>query len=80
MQIKVNATGDVARLYGDLRANNPLKKQIDKAKELFESDNNVGNYISKKPWPDKYEAHDIRNLYRFPLSRFYRMIYTVRPD
>jgi mRNA-degrading endonuclease RelE of RelBE toxin-antitoxin system len=78
-KIEVRATPDVAELYSKLKADDYLKKQMQKAKELMEKDNNIGDYIKNKPWPDKYvRTHDISNLYRYPIGDYYRMIYTIR--
>jgi hypothetical protein len=78
-RIQVHATPHVAELYNKLKSKDYLKKQIQKAKELMEQDNNIGDYIKKKPWPDKYvRTHDVSNLYRYPLGSYYRMIYTIR--
>lgn len=80
-RIEVCATPDVGEFYNKLKPNDYLRKQIQIAKELMERGNNMGDYIKKKPWPDKYlKTHAVTNLYRYPIGSYYRMIYTVRGD
>jgi mRNA-degrading endonuclease RelE of RelBE toxin-antitoxin system len=77
--IQVVSTRDVNELYQDPKTQKFLKDQIGIARELMEQDENVGNYIKKKPWPDRYvKTHDVSNLYQYRLGDYYRMIYTVR--
>jgi hypothetical protein len=77
--VQVVSTKNVRELYHNPKTQKFLKDQIDIAAELMEQDKNVGNYIKKKPWPDRYvKTHDVSNLYQYPMGDYHRMIYTVR--
>ncbi len=79
-QILVRVDPAIKKKYDNLEPNNFLRKQIDNAHELMLHDENPGDYIDKKPWPKKYLAHDVPNLYVYRLGIYYRMIYTIRTD
>jgi hypothetical protein len=77
--IKVVSTENVKELYHNPKTEKFLKDQIKTAIELMEQDKNVGNFIKKKPWPDRYvKTHDVSNLYQYRMGDYHRMIYTVR--
>lgn len=52
-------------------------QQINEAMNFLKEDDNKGDYIDKKPYPDRYRKHEITNLYRYPISN-YRLIYTIK--
>jgi hypothetical protein len=76
----VTVVRPVKKKYDTLKPKHFLKKQIDSAYELMQSDTNPGDYIDKKPWPDKYLAHHVTTLYVYRLGGSDRMIYTIRTD
>jgi len=45
----------------------------------MKQDENFGDYVKKKPWPDKYiKTHEVTNLYRREIGGNHRLIYTIR--
>ncbi len=59
--------------------NNPVKIGVNQVIEAMKQDENLGDYIKKKHWPDKYvKAHEVTNLYRREISGNHRLIYTIR--
>jgi hypothetical protein len=62
-----------------LSDNDPVKIKVDLITEEMKRDRNLGDYIKKKPWPDKYlRTHEVTNLYRREVGGNHRLIYTIR--
>jgi hypothetical protein len=66
------------KIYDRLPDNDLVKKRIKEAIGEMRQDVNKGDFIRKKPYPEKYIAQDIRILYVYSLPRANRLIYTVR--
>jgi mRNA-degrading endonuclease HigB of HigAB toxin-antitoxin module len=62
-----------------LSNNDPIKIKVDQVIDEMKQDKNLGDYIKKKPWPDKYvKTHEVANLYRLEIGGNHRLIYTIR--
>ncbi len=76
--VEVVGSNDFMKIYTKLPASNN-KKKIDEFKEDLKKDINKGDYIKRKPYPDKYRVdHGVYNLYCFDIGLKHRMIYTIR--
>jgi hypothetical protein len=55
-----------------------ILKSIDKKVEIIKSNIHFGNPISKDLIPKEYiEKYNVTNLFRVPLPKFWRMLYTL---
>ena len=68
-----------------IKANSSLKKddysrlRVDEAMNSLKQNKNRGEKLAKTHWPEKYKQLDIRNLFRYEITkRDYRLIYTIR--
>ncbi len=76
---RVFASPDVLDVLKALSSNDPVKLKVDQVTDEMKQDKNLGDYIKKKPWPDKYiKTHEVTNLYRHEIGRSHRLIYTIR--
>ncbi len=58
-----------------------LLKSINRALELLRNNPFIGIQVSKKLIPKKYiDKFDVTNLWKFNLSNYWRMIYTVTSE
>lgn len=67
------------KVVGDLSNNDPIKIKVDQITDEMKQDRNLGDYVKKKPWPDKYlRTREVINLYRREVGGNHRPIYTVK--
>ena len=53
------------RVIEALSDNDPVKIKVNRITDEMKQDRNFGDYIKKKPWPDKYlRTHEVITLYR----------------
>lgn len=77
--IEVAGSKDFMKIYNKLAESSKRKTKIDEFTRDLKQDVNKGDYIKRKPYPDKYRiTHDVRNLYCFDIGLTHRMIYTIR--
>jgi hypothetical protein len=75
----VFASPDVLDVLKTLSNNDPIRLKVDQVTDEMKRDKNLGDYIKRKPWPDKYaRTHEVTNLYRREIGRGHRLIYTIR--
>lgn len=43
-------------------------------------DVNRGDFVKRKPYPDKYRRLDAQNLYVYDIGNTHRLIYTIRTE
>ena len=78
-KFRVFASPDVIDVLKTLSHNDPIKLKVDQAIDELKQDKNLGDYIKKKPWPDKYiKTHEVTSLYRREIGGNHRLIYTIR--
>jgi len=78
-KFRVFASPDVIDVLKTLSNRDPIKLRVDKVIDEMKQDKNLGDYIKKKPWPDKYvRTHEVTNLYRREIAGNHRLIYTIR--
>lgn len=78
-KFRVFASPDVLDVLNTVSANDPIKSKVDQVIDEMKHDKNLGDYIKKKPWPDKYlKTHEVTNLYRREIGGNHRLIYTIR--
>ncbi len=47
----------------------------------IKKDINKGEYVKKKPYPDKYrKSHGVDNLFVYDIGNTHRIVYTIRTD
>jgi hypothetical protein len=78
----VNVVGhtDFRQTYRKLEGYGLLKQKVDEAIERMKQNDNLGDKIEKTHWPKKYKILGITNLFRYEITRSYRLIYTIRSD
>ena len=78
-KFRVFASPDVIDVLKTLSNRDPTKLRVDQVIDEMKQDKNLGDYIKKKPWPDKYvKTHEVTNLYRREIGGNHRLIYTIR--
>ncbi len=78
-KFRVFASPDVLDVLNTLSNNDPVKIKVNQVIDEMKQDKNLGDYIKKKPWPDKYvKTHEVTNLYRCEIGGNHRLIYTIR--
>lgn len=78
-KFRVFASPDVIDVLKALSDNDPIKLRVDQVIDEMKQDRNLGDYIKKKPWPDRYvKTHEVTNLYRREIGGNHRLIYTIR--
>lgn len=78
-KFRVFASPNVLDVLNTLSNNDPIKLKVDQVTDEMKQDKNLGDYIKKKPWPDKYvKTHEVTNLYRREIGSNHRLIYTIR--
>lgn len=78
-KFRVFASPDFLTVVNALSNNDPIKLKVDQVTDEMKQDKNLGDYIKKKPWPDKYlKTHEVTNLYRREIGGNHRLIYTIR--
>lgn len=78
-KFRVFASPDFLKVVSALSNNDPIKLRVYKAIDEMKQDKNLGDYIKKKPWPDKYvDTHEVTALYRLEIGGNHRLIYTIR--
>lgn len=76
---RVFASPDLLDVLKILSENDPVKLKVDKLIDEMKQDINLGDYIKKKHWPDKYvKTHEVTNLYSYKIGLNHRLIYTIR--
>ena len=79
--IEVVGYKDFRRVYDPLPDSSYLKRRIREIRDEMLKDINKGEFVKKKPYPDKYRNNrGVRNLYVYDLGNAYRLIYTIRTD
>lgn len=69
------------KFYRSLEPINELKKNIDEAMDELKINPLKGDKIEKHLWPKQYKKkYAINNLFRYPLRKGYRLIYTLVSD
>lgn len=69
------------KFYNSLNHTNQLKKDIDEAMDGLKINPFIGDKIEKHLWPKRYKKeYAINNLFRYPLRKGYRLIYTLVSD
>jgi Txe/YoeB family toxin of Txe-Axe toxin-antitoxin module len=77
-KFRVFASPDVLNVLKTISNNDPIKLKVDQVTDEMKQDKNLGDYIKKKPWPDKYiKTHEVTNLYSREIGS-HRLIYTIR--
>jgi hypothetical protein len=75
----VFATPNVIKVLNALSDHDPLMIKVNQVTDEMKQDKNLGDYIKKKPWPEKYiKMHDVTNLYRREIGGNHSLIYTIR--
>lgn len=78
-KFRVFASPDFLDVLKTLSDNDPIKPRVNQVIEEMKQDKNLGDYIKKKPWPDRYvKTHEVTNLYRREIGGNHRLIYTIR--
>jgi hypothetical protein len=78
-RFRVFASPDVLDVLKTLSDNDPIKLRVDRVIDEMKQDRNLGDYVKKKPWPDRYvKTHEVTNLYRREIGGNHRLIYTIR--
>lgn len=78
-RFRIFASLDFLRVIDALSDNDPIKTKVDQIIVEMKQDKNLGDYVKKKPWPDKYlKTHEVTNLYRREIGGNHRLIYTIR--
>ena len=78
-KFRVFASQDFLKVTNAFSSNDPIKIKVDRVIEEMKQDENLGDYIKKKPWPEKYvKTHEVTNLYRREIGGNHRLIYTIR--
>lgn len=78
--IEVVGYKDFRKTYDPLPEDSHLKKRIREIRDEMKTDINRGDFIKRKPYPDKYRRLDIYNLYVHDIGNTHRLIYTVRTE
>ncbi len=85
-EIKVYLKDDAKTSYFLLKTKSDkdskiLLSSIDRTMNLLASNPQFGNPIPKKQFPKQLvERNNINNLYRVELSKFWRLLYTIKND
>ena len=78
--IEVVGYRDFRKVYDPLPDPGYLKARIREIRDEMLKDINKGDFVKKKPYPEKYRILDAHNLYVYDLGNKYRLIYTIRMD
>ncbi len=74
----VEGSSDFLKSYESLGSESQLKRSIDLAIDELKLDPTKGDRIKRDLWPRKYiQKYEINNLFRYPLSNGYRLLYTI---
>jgi hypothetical protein len=66
--------------YDSLPSQNEIKMRIREIRDEMLKDINKGDFVKKKPYPDRYLKLGVKNLYVHNLPGAHRRIYTIRTD
>lgn len=78
--IEVVAYKDFRKAYDPLPENSHLKRRIREIRDEMLTDVNKGDFVKKKPYPDRYRKLDVQNLYVYDIGNTHRLIYTIRTE
>lgn len=78
--IEVVGYKDFRKVYDPLPDDSFLKKRIKEIRDEMKSDVNKGDFVKRKPYPDRYRKLDVQNLYVYDIGNTHRLIYTIRTD
>jgi hypothetical protein len=67
------------KIYDLMPDGDKCKKQIREIRDEMLKDTNKGEFIKKKPYPDRYRDLGVKNLYVYDIWSD-RLIYTIRTD
>jgi len=85
-EIKVYLKDDAKESYFQLKTKSDkeskmLLSSIERTMNLLNLNPQLGDPIPKKQFPKQLiQKHNINNLYRIELSRFWRLLYTIKND
>lgn len=78
-KFRVFASPDVLDVLKTLSNNDPIRIKVEQVTDEMKQDKNLGDYIKRKPWPDKYvKTHEVTNIYKLNIGDNHRLIYTIR--
>jgi mRNA-degrading endonuclease RelE of RelBE toxin-antitoxin system len=79
--VRKEASHDFHKNYAKLGKHHPdAKSDVDEAKKLMDEDNITpkSNLIQRKKWPSEYKKkYKMNNLWRYELSDYHRLIFTI---
>ena len=78
--IEVVGYKDFRKVYDPLPDDSYLKDRIREIRDEMNNDINSGDFIKRKPYPDKYRRLGVHNLYVYDIGNTHRLIYTVRTE
>jgi len=73
--VEVVGYKDFLKVYDPLPEESFLKRRIKEVRDEMKNDINRGDFIKRKPYPDKL---DVQNLYVYDIGNTHRLIYTIR--
>lgn len=71
---------DFRKAYDPLPEESYLKKRIREIVDEMKSDVNKGDFVKRKPYPDKYRKLGVHNLYVYDIGNTHQLIYTIRTE
>lgn len=77
-RIEVSGHPVFNKVYDGLSNESDLKIRISEIIAEMKKDVNRGNYIKRKPYPDRYRRLGVRNLFVFDIGSTRRLIYAIR--
>jgi len=79
--LKGNAKEAYLKLKGrDDKESRILLESFERVKNILIENPQFGNPVSKNLIPEEYRNMGVGNIYRVPLSNYWRMLYTIEGD